>query len=74
VYTADDGWTCRIGRPLTIEKTGEMREDVTRLTRKVAAEFERAIAANPVDWHMFQPAWPEIGGEVSASADTTPMS
>jgi lauroyl/myristoyl acyltransferase len=23
----------------------------------MAAEFERAIAARPVDWHMFQPAW-----------------
>jgi lauroyl/myristoyl acyltransferase len=30
---------------------------VTALTRRMAAEFERAIAARPVDWHMFQPAW-----------------
>jgi lauroyl/myristoyl acyltransferase len=23
----------------------------------MAEEFERAIAAAPTDWHMFQPAW-----------------
>jgi lauroyl/myristoyl acyltransferase len=34
-----------------------MRADVTALTRRMAGEFERAIAARPVDWHMFQPAW-----------------
>ena len=74
VYSTDDGWTCRIGRPLVIEKTGEMRQDVTTLTRKLAAEFERAIAAKPVDWHMFQPAWP--GGPVAehARAESTPLS
>jgi phosphatidylinositol dimannoside acyltransferase len=74
VYTTEDGWSCRIGRPLAIERTGEMREDVTRLTRRLAAEFERAIAAKPVDWHMFQPAWPGSSRAVLALAETTPMS
>jgi lauroyl/myristoyl acyltransferase len=27
----------------------------------MAAEFERAIAAKPADWHMFQPAWDAVG-------------
>lgn len=57
VYTTDEGWVCRIGDPLKIERTGELREDVTALTRLIGAEFERAIAARPTDWHMFQPAW-----------------
>ncbi len=62
-FTADDGWLCLIGEPLEIERTGDMRTDVTALTRLLAAEFERAIAARPTDWHMFQPAWdpPEPG-------------
>jgi KDO2-lipid IV(A) lauroyltransferase len=30
---------------------------VAALTRLVAERFERAIAAHPTDWHMFQPAW-----------------
>jgi len=57
VYTTDDGWSIRIGAPLSIERTGVVRDDVAALTRLLAAEFERAIAARPVDWHMFQPAW-----------------
>jgi lauroyl/myristoyl acyltransferase len=43
--------------PLQIERTGRMRDDVTALTRLLAADWERAIAAKPTDWHMFQPAW-----------------
>ena len=57
VWTTDNGWKIRVGAALEIERTGDTRADVTALTRKMAAEFERAIAARPVDWHMFQPAW-----------------
>ena len=58
VVTTPDGWSCRVTQPITIERTGEMREDVAALTRKISAEFERAISAHPTDWHMFQPGWP----------------
>jgi phosphatidylinositol dimannoside acyltransferase len=57
VVTTADGWHCFIGPTLSIERTGEMRQDVTVLTRMIATEFERHIAAAPIDWHMFQPAW-----------------
>jgi phosphatidylinositol dimannoside acyltransferase len=57
VWTTDKGWKIRIGVALEIERTGNTRADVTALTRRMASEFERAIAARPVDWHMFQPAW-----------------
>jgi KDO2-lipid IV(A) lauroyltransferase len=57
VLTTEDGWHTKIGPPLEIERTGTMRADVTALTRRLAAEFERSISAAPVDWHMFQPAW-----------------
>jgi lauroyl/myristoyl acyltransferase len=43
--------------PLGIEATGNRRADVSALTTRMAEEFERAIAAAPTDWHMFQPAW-----------------
>ena len=55
VYTTDHGWRCRIGQPLEVERTGSLRADAGALTRLMAAEFERAIAARSVDWHMFQP-------------------
>jgi phosphatidylinositol dimannoside acyltransferase len=57
-YTTPEGWVVRIGEPIRIERTGSMREDVATLSRAMAAEFERAIAAYPPDWHVFQPAWP----------------
>jgi lauroyl/myristoyl acyltransferase len=55
VYTTDDGWRCRIGAPIEVERTASLRADVAALTRLMAMEFERAIAARSVDWHMFQP-------------------
>jgi len=71
-YTAADGWTCRISEPLEIERTGNMREDVTALTRLMAADWERGIAAKPTDWHMFQPAWDFSEPAVRPSAADTP--
>jgi lauroyl/myristoyl acyltransferase len=59
VYDVDDGWMVVIQPALELERTGDMRADVTALTRLLAAEFERAIAATPTQWHMFQSAWDE---------------
>ena len=59
VTTTDDGWDCVIGEPIEIERTGDLRSDVTAMTRVMASQFERAIATAPADWHMFQPAWDE---------------
>jgi phosphatidylinositol dimannoside acyltransferase len=70
VYTRDDGWEVRIEEPLEIERTGVIREDVAALSRLMAERFERAIAAKPTDWHMFQPAWDE---SASAAAPATPV-
>jgi len=56
-FDTEDGWACLIRPPLEIERTGNMRQDVAALTRKLAGEFERDISAWPTQWHMFQPAW-----------------
>jgi phosphatidylinositol dimannoside acyltransferase len=73
VYTRPDGWEVRIGKPLEIERSGVMREDVAALSRLMAERFERAIAAEPTDWHMFQPAWGNAAStdaaELAASVD-----
>ncbi len=60
-YTTERGWRFVIHAPLEVERTGDLRADAAALTRRVAAEFERAIAAHPADWHMFQPAWEGTG-------------
>jgi lauroyl/myristoyl acyltransferase len=71
VYTRDDGWEVRIEEPLEIERTGVMREDVAALSRLMAERFERAIAAKPTDWHMFQLAWEEAAS--TAASPATPV-
>jgi KDO2-lipid IV(A) lauroyltransferase len=60
VYQTERDWRCVMSEPLVIEQSGDRRADVLALTRVLAHEFERAIAAMPPDWHMFQPAWPPI--------------
>lgn len=57
VFTTPEGWRCRIGPPIEAERTGTTRQEVTRLTNELARQFERYIAAAPVDWHMLQPGW-----------------
>lgn len=55
-YTTREGWV-EVLTPVSIEPTGRRKEDVIALTQALATAFERAIAAAPPDWHMFQPAW-----------------
>jgi len=60
VFTTDQGWHTKIGSPVQVERTGRTREDVTALTRVMAAQFEKYISEAPTDWHMFQPAWDDL--------------
>ena len=55
-YTTREGWV-EVLTPVTIESTGKRKDDIIALTRALAAAFERAIAAAPPDWHLFQPGW-----------------
>jgi KDO2-lipid IV(A) lauroyltransferase len=57
VYTTDRGCRVQFSEPLRVEPTGERKRDVVTLTQMLATAFERAIAAAPADWHMFQPGW-----------------
>jgi KDO2-lipid IV(A) lauroyltransferase len=59
ISTTERGWRVRLGGPLEVERTGDMTVDVPALTRRLAVEFERAIAAQPADWHVLQPGWPD---------------
>jgi lauroyl/myristoyl acyltransferase len=67
VYTTDGGWHCVINPPLQVQRSGDMRRDVTGMTKLIAEGFERFIASAPTDWHMFQPAWEDLAGVEEAS-------
>lgn len=59
VFTTEDGWLCRIEPPISIERTGQTRQDVAAVARAIAASFERFISMAPTDWHVVLPAWEE---------------
>jgi phosphatidylinositol dimannoside acyltransferase len=56
VYTADDGWRCRVGAPIEVAANGGAA-GIRETTANLAKELERFISAAPADWHMFQPVW-----------------
>jgi KDO2-lipid IV(A) lauroyltransferase len=35
-----------------------LRDDVARMTQRLAGEFEELIRAAPEQWHLMQPNWP----------------
>lgn len=59
ISTTERGWRGRFGPPLEAPRTGDLPTDVVALTQRLAQEFERAIAAQPADWHVLQPGWPD---------------
>ena len=52
------GHTAVIMRPLSTERTGQLREDVTRVTQALAHDLESLIRRAPEQWYLFQPNWP----------------
>jgi lauroyl/myristoyl acyltransferase len=43
---------------LPVERTGKLRDDITRVTQSLAHEFEFLIRRAPEQWHLLQPNWP----------------
>ena len=62
VYAGADGhYRATILPPLTVERTGRLRDDVARLTQMIAVQFEALIAVAPEQWLMMQRVWPADG-------------
>jgi KDO2-lipid IV(A) lauroyltransferase len=64
VYFTDraDGHLGMIRPPIPMDREGTLREDVTRLTQRLADELEVLIRSAPQQWHCFQPNWPSDPG------------
>jgi KDO2-lipid IV(A) lauroyltransferase len=41
--------------PIDAERTGRLRDDVTRVTQAIAIELEGLIRRAPEQWHVLQP-------------------
>ncbi len=44
--------------PLDTTRSGALRDDVARVTQRLAHELELLITRAPQQWHLFQPNWP----------------
>ncbi|MCB0996664.1 MAG: phosphatidylinositol mannoside acyltransferase [Acidimicrobiales bacterium] len=58
VYHVPGGTHGVVRPPVTIERTGRLRDDVVALTQAVTRELEALIRAAPQQWHVMQPNWP----------------
>jgi KDO2-lipid IV(A) lauroyltransferase len=57
--------------PVSAQREGRLRDDVTRVTQALAHRFEELIRAAPEQWHLLQPNWPSdhaTNGGVEAKA------
>jgi lauroyl/myristoyl acyltransferase len=48
--------------PVASDRSGKLRDDVTRVTQAIAGELELLIRRAPEQWHLFQPNWPSDPG------------
>ena len=55
----DDGCAVSLVESFTVEKTADLDADLERGMARAVAILERAIAAAPDQWVMFQRVWPE---------------
>ena len=64
VYFTDayNGHHAIVRPPVTIERTGKLRADVSLLTQSLADELAWLIRQHPEQWHLFQPNWPSDPG------------
>jgi phosphatidylinositol dimannoside acyltransferase len=44
--------------PIPIERAGNLRADIARITQYLATEFEHLIRVAPQQWHLLQANWP----------------
>jgi KDO2-lipid IV(A) lauroyltransferase len=58
LFDPDTGHRGIIHPPLVAERTGRLREDVTRVTQDLTNSIEEMIRRVPTQWHNFQPTWP----------------
>jgi len=56
-YPSRMRWGVVIHEPVAVPTEGDRESKIQAMTQEVARAFERAISANPQDWHMLQRLW-----------------
>jgi KDO2-lipid IV(A) lauroyltransferase len=52
----------KVSPPISLARTGKLRDDVQRVTNEMTRHLERLIRIAPEQWHMLQPNWPSDPG------------
>ncbi len=58
VYNKDNGCHGVVRPAISLERKGQFRSDVQRITQIIADEMELLIRKAPEQWHLMQPNWP----------------
>jgi phosphatidylinositol dimannoside acyltransferase len=56
-YPSRSRWGLTVHEQVQVPAAGDRDAKIQAMTQQVAAAFERAIAAQPQDWHMLQRVW-----------------
>ena len=49
------------GPEIFVPENGDNQAKVAKMTQEIAKRFERELKKDPVDWHMLQRIWPDLG-------------
>ena len=49
------------GSEISVPADGDNQAKVAKMTQEIAKRFERELKIDPVDWHMLQRIWPDLG-------------
>ncbi len=71
VYFQDDRSHCRILAPLELDRSAKLRDFVADTTQKMAVAFETLIDDAPGQWHVLQPAWPDLVGPLRSETPSS---
>lgn len=58
VYFEGGGHRGVVRPPMNAERTGSLRDDVSRITQDIAYTLEDMIRVAPEQWHLMSPNWP----------------
>ncbi len=53
-----NGHLAHVRPPVSMERSGRLRDDIARVTQLITHELEGLIRHAPDQWHMMQPNWP----------------
>ncbi len=60
VYFRGSECFCRVGAPIRPDTNLPLRQAVAETTQTLTSELEKLIAAQPGQWHVLQPNWPDL--------------